>query len=74
MFEKPLDPIVIGALIAVQTVLAASLVISGGSFWIDEFGTVRLADVATLAEWWEQFLGWHDSDLQMPLYHFYVFQ
>lgn len=63
----------IGLMIAGFAVVAAAFAVSGESLWIDEFGTVRIAEALNLSAWWAQFRGWPDSDIQMPLYHLYVF-
>ncbi len=56
-----------------QAALTAMYIITDGSLWIDEFGTARIAEADTFAIWWRQFINWHDSDIQMPFYHGFMF-
>lgn len=50
----------------------AILSISGESLWIDEAHTAAKAGQPNFFSWWETMLGDSGSDLQMPLYMFYV--
>ena len=59
--------------LAAQAIGLAFLAVTDTSFWIDEFGTARIADAESLARWWGQFINWHDSDMQMPFYHLFMF-
>ena len=58
-------------IIAVATVVALCA-ISGRSFWIDEALTSWKAHTPTLRAWWQGMAGERASDLQMPLYMFYI--
>jgi hypothetical protein len=50
----------------------ALLALNDQSLWIDELGTWRLTVAASLAQWFQQFVSWPNSDAQIPLYHFYM--
>lgn len=71
--STPLSGRSIGVLLSAQSLLVAWAVITHQSFWVDEFGTVAVADTGTLSEWWDRFHQWPNSNIQMPLYHLYVF-
>lgn len=43
------------------------------SLWLDEFGTWKLCSLINFDSWLPTFLHWHNSDTQIPLYHFYMF-
>ncbi|MBN1460089.1 MAG: hypothetical protein JXA57_11155 [Armatimonadetes bacterium] len=64
---------VIAGLLLAQAVLVATVVITSESLWIDEFGTAQTADVERLSDWWQRFRTQQDTDIQMPLYHIYMF-
>jgi len=55
------------------TVLVSLFSVSSGSLWTDEFGTWLITRANTLAEWWQRFQSWPDSDTQLPLYHLYMY-
>src|SRR5215813_8015490 len=59
---------------SLASILAAILAISPGSLWIDEFGTWLLTRADTIPDWWRRLQSWPDSDSQIPLYHFYMFE
>lgn len=54
--------------------LVAIWAISPESLWTDEFGTWILTRADSLPEWWRQLQNWPDSDSQIPLYHFYMYE
>ena len=54
------------------SLLVASFAISSASLWVDELSTWFLAQPGSLSEWWTQLRNWPDTDLQDPLYHFYM--
>jgi hypothetical protein len=47
--------------------------ITGGSLWIDEFGTWLITRAENLPTWWLRLKGWPDSDSQIPLYHLFMY-
>ena len=57
----------------VSSILVAICAISSGSLWIDEFGTWLLTRSDSILDWWRQLQSWHDSDSQIPLYHFLMY-
>lgn len=63
----------VAGLVLLQAILAATVIVTDRSLWIDEFATYRLADAASLASWLEHFAAWPNSDVQIPLFHFYMF-
>jgi hypothetical protein len=63
----------IGVLLIAQSLLVVWAVITDQSLWLDELGTAEIANIGSLWEWWQRFHQWANSDLQMPLYHLYVF-
>ena len=50
----------------------ACVAISRQSFWIDETETAMKAVQPTLAGWWQLLYAEHNSNLQLPLYMFYI--
>jgi hypothetical protein len=71
--STPLSGRLIGVLLIAQSLLVVWAVITPQSLWLDEFGTVAVAEAGTLSQWWERFRQWPNSNIQMPLYHLYVF-
>lgn len=67
--DKILTARVIVAIVVVQALLSATFIVTGSSFWTDEFGTADIARSESFYAWWNQFIEWHNSDIQMPLYH-----
>jgi hypothetical protein len=63
----------IGVLLIAQSLLVVWAVITNQSFWVDEFGTANIANTGSISQWWDRFRRWPDSDIQMPLYHLYIF-
>ena len=57
-----------------SSVLVAICAISSGSLWIDEFGTWLLTRADSISDWWIHFESWPDSDSQIPLYHFFMYE
>jgi|ERR1700730_1169981 len=57
-----------------SSILVAIWAISSGSLWIDEFGTWLLTRADSIPEWWRRFQSWPDSDSQIPLYHFFMYE
>jgi hypothetical protein len=55
------------------SILVATLAISSGSLWIDEFGTWYLTRADSIFDWWRRFESSTSSDSQIPLYHFYMY-
>ncbi len=60
------------ALTAVLAAVVCLVAISGKSFWIDEALTGVKARQPTFGSWWQAMVHERASDLQMPLYMFYV--
>ena len=60
-------------LLAIQCLFLATVAINGQSLWIDEFGTWNITQADNLLEWWRRFAVWPNSNVQIPLYHFYMF-
>jgi len=58
-------------LVVVFTLLMLAAV-SRGSLWIDEAVTANLADQHTLGQWWQVISTSRMTDVQMPLYAFFV--
>jgi hypothetical protein len=58
----------------VWSFIVAVCAISSGSLWIDEFGTWLLTRADSIPEWWQRFQSWPDSDSQIPLYHFLLYE
>src|SRR5580658_1086074 len=67
-YAKLLEP---WPLVAVLTLLMLAAV-SRGSLWIDEAVTANLADQHTLGQWWQVISTSRMTDVQMPLYAFFV--
>jgi hypothetical protein len=61
------------AVVLFASILVASLAISSGSLWIDEFGTWRLTRADSIFDWWRGLESSPSSDSQIPLYHFYMY-
>ena len=56
-----------------SSLLVAIWAISSESLWIDEFGTWFLTRADSIPDWWRRFQLWRDSDVQIPLYHFFMY-
>lgn len=56
-----------------SALILAAFAVDGQSLWLDEFGTWKLCSVTSFDKWVPTFLHWHNSDTQIPLYHFYMF-
>ena len=56
-----------------SSLLVAVWAISSGSLWTDEFGTWAITRAGSLPEWWTRLQAWRDFDLQIPLYHLYMY-
>jgi hypothetical protein len=52
--------------------LICLLAISRQSLWVDEAGTALKAQQPTVQEWWRTLYSINGSDLQMPLYMFWI--
>ena len=64
--------ILLSFLVICLSITAGILSITQSSLWLDELGTHRLA-AASDGSWLSLFLSEESSDLQMPLYHLYVY-
>jgi hypothetical protein len=53
-------------------VLLMLAAVTGGSFWLDETGTAYGASPHTLGQWWHLNSTSGRTELQMPLYHLYI--
>lgn len=58
--------------ILVGSFVALFFAISGESLWIDEANTAWKATQPDLKSWWRELVAESGSDLQMPLYMFYI--
>lgn len=53
-------------------IAAGALAVSGQSLWIDEANTAFKVRQPTVADWWDAMVAEKGSDLQMPLYMFWI--
>lgn len=58
--------------VVVLAIVSSMYAITAHGFWLDELGTHRLA-TSQGGQWLARFLAEETSDLQMPLYHVYIY-
>ena len=68
--RPPRDPVSLAIFVA--SVVVASLALTRQSLWIDEANAALKAMQPSLASWWQMLVREGGSDLQMPLYMFWL--